>query len=66
MQELEGIDEYLKEEAMVMAEVRAPKDGRQPPGKMYSVTNPELVLCLSYISSGIDVTYSTIIANMDH
>ncbi len=66
MQELEGIGEYLKEEAMVMAEVRALSDGRQPPGKMYSETNPELVLFLSYISSGIDETYSTIIANMDH
>jgi len=44
MQELEGIDEYLKEEAMVMAEVIALRDGREPPGKMYSLTNSELVM----------------------
>jgi hypothetical protein len=66
MQELEGIDEYLKEEAIVMAEVRALKDGAQQPGKMYSLTNSELVMYLLYISSGVDVTYSTIIAKMDH
>lgn len=44
MQELEGIDEYLKEEAMVMAEVIALRDGREPLGKMYSLTNSELVM----------------------
>lgn len=44
MQELEGIDEYLKEEAMVMAEVIALRDGREQPGKMYSLTNSELVM----------------------
>jgi hypothetical protein len=66
MQELEGIDEYLKEEAMVMAEVIALRDGREPPGKMYSLTNSELVMCSLYISSRTDETYSTIIANMDH
>jgi hypothetical protein len=49
-----------------MAEVRALKDGRQQPGKMYSLTNSELVMYLLYISSGVDVTYSTIIAKMDH
>jgi hypothetical protein len=63
---LEGIDEYLNEEAIVMAEVRALKDGRQQPGKMYSLTNFELVMYPSYISSSVDETFSTIIANTDH
>jgi hypothetical protein len=66
MQELENIDEFLKEEAVVMAEVITLKDGRQQLGKMYPLTNSKLVLYPSYISLGVDETYSTIIANMDH
>ena len=43
----------LDEEAM--ADVTLLREGRHPPGKIYSFINPELLLCSSYLSSGIEL-----------
>jgi hypothetical protein len=38
-----------------MAEVILLREGRQPPGKMYSFMKSELLLYSSYLSSGMDI-----------
>jgi hypothetical protein len=42
-------------DAADMADVIRAKEGRQPPGKMYSLMKSELRLYSSYRSSGIEI-----------
>jgi hypothetical protein len=46
-------------EPALMAEVRVLKEGRQPPGNMYSLIKSELLRYSSYLSSGIVITCLT-------
>lgn len=46
---------YQSLDAADMADVIRAKEGRQPPGKMYSFMKSELLLYSSYRSSGIDM-----------
>lgn len=50
-----GGDIYHNLEEVDMAEVILLKEGRQPPGKMYSFMKSELNLYSSYLSSGMDI-----------
>lgn len=42
-------------DAAAIADVTLLKEGRHPPGKIYSLMKSELLLYSSYLSSGIDI-----------
>jgi len=48
---------YQSLDAADMADVIRANEGRQPPGKMYSLMKSELRLYSSYRSSGIEMNY---------